>query len=99
MLQSLWQRIKKWCFHSLTIAWGYFKVTAGAFLLSFHELFDYIGTFITDPDVKSSLSAFNFPAYVGLGLAIIGFITLSARLRTVTKPTDANNQITVKVKK
>lgn len=34
-----------------------------------------------DTDFKQALAAMNFPAYVGLGLIIIGFITYKARTR------------------
>lgn len=48
---------------------------SGGSLLILHEL----DPMIRDPDVKSAITAMNFPAYVGLSLAIIGVITLAAR--------------------
>lgn len=91
MLQSLLSRLKAWCFHSLTIAWGYFKILFGALLLMGHELYVYVDQIAGDTDVKQALAAMNFPPYVGLGLAVIGCITIAARLRTVTKATTAEN--------
>lgn len=92
-LSSMWQDLKAWCFHSLTVAWGYTKILGGVVLYSAHELVDTAGNVITSPEVKSALSAMNFPAYVGLGLAVLGVITVSVRLRTVTQPTNENNQV------
>lgn len=91
MLQSLLSRIKAWCFHSVTIAWGYFKILAGALLLMSHELYLYADQVMADTDVKQAIAAMNFPPYVGLGLALIGGITIAARLRTVTKATTSEN--------
>lgn len=81
MLQTLTDKVKAWCYHSATVAWGYIKILAGTLLLAWHEIFDSISDLMGDTDFKQALSAMNFPAYVGLGLIVIGFITLKARLR------------------
>lgn len=81
MWQTFLAKAKAWCLHSATIAWGYFKILAGTILLAWHEIFDYLGDALRDTDVKQALAAMNFPAYVGLGLIVIGFITRSVRLR------------------
>lgn len=74
-------KIKGWCWHSLTVAWAYIKILFGSLLLLSHEIFDYLNTIITDDGVKAAIATMNFPAYVGLGLAVIGCVTLAARMR------------------
>lgn len=81
MFQTVLAKVKAWCYHSATVAWGYFKIFAGALLLAWHEIFDSVSDLLRDTDFKQAMAAMNFPAYVGLGLIIIGFITYKARTR------------------
>jgi hypothetical protein len=74
-------KLKTWCGYSLTVGWGYLKILVGMLLLSTHEVIQMLQTVITDPEVKAAINSMNFPAYVGLGLAIIGCVTLAARMR------------------
>ena len=52
-----------------------------------------VGGLVTDPDVKAAIGNFTLPAWATLALAIFGFVTIAARLRTVGKVTDENNQV------
>lgn len=81
MSQTLLSKVKDWCYHSATVAWGYLKILLGTLLLVWHEVFDSVSDLMRDTDFKQALAAMNFPAYVGLGLIIIGFITYKARTR------------------
>lgn len=68
------QRLSKLWQDSQVTAWGSAKVGAGSLLFAIH----FIAETLHDSDVKAALAAMNFPAYVGLGLAILGIITLAA---------------------
>jgi len=77
------QTIKRWSLHSLTVGWGYVKILVGLILISFHELWQMFSDLVTDDGVKIAMDRMNFPAYVGLGLAIIGCLTIASRLRSL----------------
>lgn len=77
----MFQRLKEYAQKSGTVLWGYIKIASGAFLLSSHEIISVVGDAITDPTIKSAMDAMNFPAYVGLGLVLIGYVTVQVRLR------------------
>lgn len=81
----MWPQIKSWCYHSATVAWGYFKILVGATLFVVHDIVEGVGSTIANPDVKSALTAMNFPNYVTLGLALIGMLTIAVRLRPASK--------------
>lgn len=59
--------------------WGWSKITLGALILSWNQIIIYIGNIAIDPEVKAQIASLGLPTYVGLGLAIIGCITLVAR--------------------
>lgn len=67
LLQRLWRE-------SWTALWGWSKVIAGATLAIVH----YAGKAVNDPGVHDALSAISLPVYVGLGIAVLGFITLAS---------------------
>lgn len=85
----MWDKIKAWCYHSATIAWGYLQVLSGTILAGLH----YLGDVVTDPDVKSLIQTMKLPAYVILGILAFGAITIAVRLRTLQQATTPENQV------
>ena len=67
LLQNLWRK-------SQVKIWGWFKIATGTSLVGIH----YVGHAVHDPSVQSALGPLQLPAYVGLGLAVIGFVTLAS---------------------
>lgn len=78
---SFLQRLNEGLKKSWTVRWGFIKVALGGLLTALHELVPIIDGIVHDPDVKGAVSAMNFPAYVGLGLAVLGVITVLCRVR------------------
>jgi hypothetical protein len=75
-------RIKAFCLHSLTIAWGYVLAIAGGAM----ALVDNIGDALGDPTLRDQLSAAIGDAKTtGRVLLGISVITILARLRSLKK--------------
>jgi hypothetical protein len=75
-------RIKTFCLHSLTIAWGYVLVIAGSTM----AFIDNIGDALGDPTLRDQLSAAIGDARTtGRILLGISVITIMARLRSLKK--------------
>ena len=75
-------RIKAFCLHSLTIAWGYVLASAGGAM----ALVDNIGDALGDPTLRDQLSAAIGDAKTtGRVLLGISVITILARLRSLKK--------------
>lgn len=89
MIQSLWLKLKAWCLNSLTVAWGYVQILSSAIFLGL----SFVSDLASDPGVKLAIDGLHPPAWAMLALAMMGYITIAARLRTVQKKTDENNQI------
>jgi hypothetical protein len=78
----MWATIKRFCFHSLTIAWGYCLAIAGAALQGVDTLADALG----DPNLRDQISAaVGDTKTVGRILLGVSIFTLVARLRTARK--------------
>jgi hypothetical protein len=78
----MWAKIKKFCFHSLTMAWGYSLAIAGAAMQGVDTLADALG----DPNLRDQISAAVGDAKtVGRILLGVSVVTLVARLRTARK--------------
>ena len=75
-------RIKAFCLHSVTIAWGYVLAIAGSAM----TLIDNIGDALGDPTLRDQLSAAIGDARTtGRVLLGISVITILARLRSLKK--------------
>jgi hypothetical protein len=78
----MWAKIKKACFHSLTIAWGYCLAVVGAAMQGVDTLADALG----DPNLRDQIStAIGDARTVGRILLGVSIVTLVARLRTARK--------------
>jgi hypothetical protein len=75
-------KIKAFCLHSLTIAWGYVLAVVGAAM----SIVDNIGDALGDPGLKDQISAAIGDAKTaGRILLGISIITILARLRSLRK--------------
>lgn len=83
------QRVKKWCKHSLTIAWGYTQILGSSIGMGLSGL----GAILTDGDVKSAVTSLGINPKILFAFAVAGAITVFCRLRTVNSSTDKNNQV------
>lgn len=80
MLKSLWEKIKKACGHSLTIAWGYIQLAVAGVL----QALDVVVAFVNDPDFKGILqTAINDTQTVARILLATGLLTIAARMRSL----------------
>ena len=71
------RRLKTWGKRSQTILLHYAVIGSGIVYQSVY----YLGGLVSDANVKAELDKLNFPAWVGLAFAILGFMTIAARLR------------------
>jgi hypothetical protein len=75
-------KLKAYCLHSLTIAWGYLLAVVGAVM----SIVDNIGDALGDPGLKDQISAAIGDAKTaGRVLLGISVITILARLRSLKK--------------
>lgn len=75
-------RLKAFCLHSLTIAWGYVLAVAGAAM----AFIDSIGDALGDPTLRDQLSAAIGDAKTtGRILLSVSVVTIMARLRSLKK--------------
>jgi hypothetical protein len=78
----MWARIKACCLNSLTIAWSYCLVFAGAMMQGLDSIADALG----DPNLKDQISASIGDARTaGRVLLGISVVTIVARLRSLRK--------------
>jgi hypothetical protein len=78
----MFARIKAFCLHSLTIAWGYVLAVVGGMM----SVIDNIGEALGDPNLKDQISAAVGDARIaGRILLGISIITILARLRSLRK--------------
>lgn len=78
----MFSRVKVFCLHSLTIAWGYVLAIAGGVM----SMIDSIGDALGDPGLKDQISAAIGDAKItGRVLLAISIITILARLRSLKK--------------
>jgi hypothetical protein len=89
MLQSL----KTFCKHSVTVAWGYAQIAGGAIVAGLHSAGSYAGEITSNPDVKEALTQFNsIPKWIIPALIVFGYVTVSARIRTLNPVQVINNK-------
>ncbi len=75
-------KVKAFCLHSLTIAWGYVLAIIGAAM----SIVDNIGDALGDPGLKDQISAAIGDAKTtGRILLGISIVTILARLRSLKK--------------
>lgn len=75
-------KIKAFCLHSLTIAWGYVLALVGGAI----SVIDNIGDALGDPNLKDQVSAaIGDTRIAGRVLLGISIITILARLRSLRK--------------
>jgi len=78
----MWARIKACCLNSLTIAWSYCLVFAGALMQGLDSIADALG----DPNLKDQISAsIGDTRTAGRVLLGISVVTIVARLRSLKK--------------
>lgn len=75
-------RIKSFCLHSLTIAWGYVLAMIGGALAAVDNIGDALG----DPSLKDQINAAIGDTKVASRILLgISIITILARLRSLRK--------------
>ena len=75
-------KIRAFCLHSLTIAWGYLLAIAGGVM----SVIDNVGAALGDPSLKDQVSAaIGDTRIAGRVLLGISVITILARLRSLKK--------------
>jgi hypothetical protein len=75
-------KVKAFCLHSLTVAWGYALAIAGGAM----SIIDNIGDALGDPALKDQIGAAVGDAKTaGRILLCISIITILARLRSIRK--------------
>jgi hypothetical protein len=78
----MWARIKACCLNSLTIAWSYCLMFAGALMQGLDSIADALG----DPNLKDQISsAIGDTRTAGRVLLGISVVTIVARLRSLKR--------------
>ena len=78
----MFAKIKSFCLHSLTIAWGYMLALVGGAM----TVVDNIGDALGDPTLKDQISAvIGDTRIAGRVLLAISLVTILARLRSLRK--------------
>jgi hypothetical protein len=78
----MWCKVKAFCLHSLTVAWGYSLAFVGVMMQGIDTVADALG----DPNLKDQISASIGDARTtGRVLLGISIVTIAARLRTIRK--------------
>jgi hypothetical protein len=72
-------RLKIWCRRSLTIAWAYLLMAAGAAMEALPSLVDLIGA----PEVGAAIKAVLPGEAVGFYTIAIALVTYAARMRSL----------------
>jgi hypothetical protein len=78
----MWAKVKAFCLHSLTVAWGYCLAIVGVVMQSIDTAADALG----DPGLRDQISAAIGDAKTaGRILLGISVVTIVARLRSIRK--------------
>lgn len=78
----MWEKVKSFCLHSVTIAWSYILAVVGAVL----QVIDVAGDIVGDPSLKEQISiVVGDPKTLGYIMLGISIITIIARLRSLRK--------------
>jgi hypothetical protein len=80
---TFWQKLWAVCGKSLTMAWSYFLMIAGAAL----NQLDTIATTLGDPNFKQQVADFlhSDPKALGYFAMTVSAVTIAARLRSISK--------------
>ncbi len=81
MTHVFWDRLKAFCFRSLTIAWSYLLGLAGAALARIDDLAALVGDAAFTQQVQALIGA--DPKAIGKYLSLAALITIASRLRGV----------------
>ncbi len=82
----MWDKIKAWFKHSVTILWARVVALAGLLLAAGQSV-------LQDPNVSGAIQTALQPEFIPYYVIGIGLITEIARRRTVGKATTADNQV------
>jgi hypothetical protein len=82
----MWDKIKAWFMHSVTILWARAMTLAGAALATLLSL-------SSDPNVGSAIQSVLQPKFIPYYVIGIGLLTELARRRTVGKQTTRDNKV------
>lgn len=82
----MWDKIKAWFKHSVTILWARVVALAGVLLAAEQSV-------LQDPNVSGAIQTALQPKFIPYYVIAIGLITEIARRRTVGKTTTADNQV------
>jgi hypothetical protein len=78
----MFAKVKVFCLHSLTIAWGYVLAIVGSAM----SIVDSIGDVLGDPGLKDQVSAaIGDTRIAGRVLLCISIVTILARLRSLKR--------------
>ena len=72
-------RLKAWCWHSLTIFVGYVQFVIGVII----TILPLLSEVLASPEVKAQILAWTPDKWDGIALMIIAVFTVLARLRTL----------------
>lgn len=78
---TVWERIKDTFDRSATLFWGWL-LTAAGFLL---DGAFFLSTWLNAPEVTAWIKAHITPERAGTALAVIGVVTIIARLRSIVR--------------
>lgn len=76
-----WDRIKKFCLHSLTIAWGYCLIAFGALM----EVLNSASLVLNDPTITQEVTKMlgASPRALAVFSGVAGLGAIAARMRTL----------------
>jgi hypothetical protein len=81
----MWVKTKSWCWHSLTVAWGYIQIAAGMLAVFTNQLLDSAMDLLGDPALSDSVRAFMPSKGWATFIAVCGAITVAARIRSLVR--------------
>jgi hypothetical protein len=79
---TFWHRVSSLAWHSLTVAWGYALIVAGAAL----DVLPLVADFFNAPEAQAVVTTYAGP-YASHVLKLGGLITVLVRLRTLHSKT------------
>jgi len=81
MPHALWDKLKAFCFRSLTIAWSYALGLTGAAMTRIDDLAALVGDAAFTSQVQAVIGA--DPKVIGKYLSLAALVTIASRLRGV----------------
>ncbi len=82
----MWNKIKAWFKHSVTILWARAMTLGGAVLATLLSLSN-------DPNIAAAIQSVLQPKFIPYYVIAIGILTELARRRTVSKATTSANKV------